>query len=94
MKQTFSSPLLEKAILTLPYRTQKKFRIELKPHLLTSETFISTNYNKKKIELKNKHNIMRNKFLDFQNNSKQKKQLIKQLSKETAFFQKVIKNYQ
>ena len=48
MKQTYSSPLLEKAILTLPYQTQKSFRIALKPHLLTSETFISTKYNKKK----------------------------------------------
>ena len=88
MKQTYSSPLLEKAILTLPYQTQKSFRIALKPHLLTSETFISTKYNKKKIELKNNHNIMRNKFIDFQNNFKQKKQLIKQLSKETEIFSK------
>ena len=88
MKQTFSSPLLEKAILTLPYHTQKKFRFALKPHLLTSETFISTKYNNTKIELKNKHNIMRNKFIDFQNNLKQKKQVIKQLSKETEIFSK------
>lgn len=88
MKQTFSSPTLEKAILTLPFHTQKNFRIALKPHLLTSETFISTKYNKKKIHLKNNHNIMRNKLIDFQNNFKQKKKLIKQLSKETEIFSK------
>ena len=88
MKQTFSSPTLEKAILTLPFHTQKNFRIALKPHLLTSETFISTKYHKKKIHLKNNHNIMRNKLIDFQNNFKQKKKLIKQLSKETEIFSK------
>ena len=75
MKQTFSSPTLEKAILTLPFHTQKNFRIALKPHLLTSETFISTKYHKKKIHLKNNHNIMRNKLIDFQNNFKQKKKI-------------------
>ncbi len=86
MKQKHFSPELERAILKLPYNTQRNFRNALKPHLFTSEQFVPTKYEAKKVE--SNKDIMRNKLIDFQNNLKNKKLFLSQISKETKTFSK------
>ena len=86
MKKKHVSPLLEKAINALPFQTQRNFRTALKPHLLTSETYVPIKYNRLKYEPKK--NLMKNKLVEFQNKFRQKKLLISQLSKETNVFSK------
>ena len=86
MNKKHVSPLLEKAINALPFQTQRNFRTALKPHLLTSETYVPVKYNRLKYEPKK--NLMKNKLVEFQNKFRQKKLLISQLSKETNVFSK------
>ena len=86
MKQKHFSPELERAILKLPYNTQRNFRNALKPHLFISEQFVPTKYEAKKVE--SNKDIMRNKLIDFQNNLKNKKLFLSQISKETKTFSK------
>ena len=86
MRQKHKSPELEREILKLPLQTQRNFRNALKPHLFSSESFVPTRYEGKKIETKK--NILRNKLIDFNQKIKQKKLIISQLSKETNIFSK------
>ena len=86
MRQKHKSPEIEREILKLPYQTQRDFRNALKPHLFTSESFVPTRYEGKKIETKK--NILRNKLIDFHQKIKQKKLIISQISKETNIFSK------
>ena len=86
MRQKHKSPEIEREILKLPYQTQRNFRNALKPHLFTSESFVPTRYEGKKIETKK--NILRNKLIDFHKKIKQKKLFISQISKETNTFSK------